>query len=118
MKRKAPSHKDHIEAEFVNKITSMFPGQIVKVILFGSRAKGIPKQGSDYDFLIVLRDKTREMVDEIYNVVTDFLIQYGVDISLKVYNEKDFEQLSSIPTPFMESVLKTGKELWSQKLGI
>jgi hypothetical protein len=115
MKRKGLSPKDGIETEFVSKITSLFPDQIVKVILFGSRAKGIAKPESDYDFLIVLRDKKRETIDELYNVVTDFLIQYGVDISLKIYKEKDFLRWASIPTPFIASISTTGKELWTQK---
>ena len=115
MKKSITSKKEDIETKFINQITSIFPNQIAKVILFGSRAKGISKPGSDYDFLIVLKDKDRKITDEIYDVVTDFLTEYGVDISLKVYNEKIFQQLSSIPTPFMASVLKTGKELWSQK---
>ena len=115
MKRKALSPKDGIEAKFVSKITSLFPDQIVRIILFGSRAKGVPKPGSDYDFLIVLKDRERKIIEEIYGVVTDFLIQYGVDISLKIYKEKDFQEWTSIPTPFMASVLKTGKELWTPK---
>jgi predicted nucleotidyltransferase len=118
MKRNSLSTKEDIEGKFINKIVSLFPDQITRVILFGSRAKGVPRPGSDYDFLIVLKEKDRKIIDEIYSVVTDFLTQYGVDISLKVYNEKDFRQLSSIPTPFMASILKTGKELWSQKRAI
>jgi hypothetical protein len=51
-------------------------------------------------------------------VVTDFLIQYGVDISLKIYKEKEFQEWTSISTPFITSVLKTGKELWPRKQGI
>lgn len=115
MKRNSLSKKEDIEYKFINKIVSLFPDHITRVILFGSRAKGIPKPGSDYDFLIVLKEKDRKIIDEMYNVVTDFLIQDGVDISLKIYNEKDFRHSTSIPTPFMASILKTGKELWSQK---
>ena len=115
MKRNSLFKKEDIEGKFINKIVSLFPDQITRVILFGSRAEGVPKPGSDYDFLIVLKEKDRKVIDEIYNVVTDFLTQYGVDISLKIYNEKDFLHSTSIPTPFMASILKTGKELWSQK---
>lgn len=115
MKRNSLFKKEDIEGKFINKIVSLFPDQITRVILFGSRAKGVPKPGSDYDFLIVLKEKDRKIIDEIYNVVTDFLIQYGVDISLKIYNERNFQHSTSIPTPFMASILKTGKELWTQK---
>ena len=104
-----------IETGFVEKITSLFPSQIVKVIFFGSRAKGCPKPWSDYDFLIVLKEREHEIIDKIYDVVTDFLIKYEVDISLKIYSEKSFQEMVSIPTPFMASILKTGKELWNQK---
>lgn len=107
--------EDKIEAEFVDRITSLFSSRISEVILFGSRAKGISKPGSDYDFLIVLKERDRGVIDEIYEVVADFLIKYGADISLKIYGYEKFQKMASLPTPFMASVLKTGKRLWSQK---
>ncbi len=107
--------KDHIEEKFVKKISSLFPDHIVKVIFFGSRVKDIPKPESDYDFVIVLREKERKIIDGLYQVVTDFLTQYGVDISLKIYKENEFLRMASFPTPFIASIIKTGKELWSQK---
>ncbi len=115
MKKRITSKKGDIETKFINRIISLFPKQIVKVIFFGSRTKGISKPSSDYDFLIVLKEKDRKTIDEIYNVVTEFLLEYGADVSLKVYSEKEFHRLTSIPTPFMASILKTGKELWSPK---
>jgi len=115
MKKKKTLQKDNIETQFVNKVTSLFPNQIVKIFFFGSRAMGVPKPGSDYDFLIVLNEKDRRVIDGIYDVVTDFLLRYGADISLKIYTGKDFQEMSSIPTPFMASILKTGRELWTLK---
>lgn len=109
------SKENSIEYAFIKEITSLFPSQIVKIIFFGSRAKEIFKPSSDYDFLIVLKDKRNKIIDEIYDVVTNFLIKHGVDISLKIYREEDFKRMASIPTPFMNSILKTGKELWTQK---
>lgn len=107
--------KDTIEIQFVNKITTLFPSQISKIFFFGSRAMGVPKPGSDYDFLIVLSEKDRRVINGLYDVVTDFLLRYRVDISLKIYTAKDFQEMSSIPTPFMASILKTGRELWIPK---
>ena len=107
--------KNAVEASFVDKIISLFADRIVKVILFGSRAKGIPKPESDYDFLVVLKKKDRRTLEGIYEVVTDFLLEYGVDISLKIYSLEEFQKMISIPTPFMASILKTGRELWIPK---
>jgi predicted nucleotidyltransferase len=112
---KMAQKKGSIEEKFVKKISSLFSGHIVSVTFFGSRARGFPKPGSDYDFVIVLKEKERKIIDGIYQVVTDFLTRYGVDISLKIYKEKEFLRMASFPTPFIASILKTGKELWSQK---
>jgi predicted nucleotidyltransferase len=113
--KKQISRENDIEISFVNKITSQFPDNIAKVIFFGSRAKGIPKPDSDYDFLVILRKKDRLTSEGIYEVVTDFLLEYGVDISLKIYSLEEFQKMISIPTPFMASILKTGRELWIPK---
>lgn len=115
MKRKSVHKEDNIELKFVNRITSLFPSRIVKVILFGSRAKGTAKPGSYYDFLIILQVKEQRTIDGLYDVVTDFLIEYGVDISLKIYKEEEFRKMISIPTPFIEDILKTEKELWAKR---
>lgn len=112
---KIAQDKSSIEKKFVKKISSLFPDQIVKITFFGSRAKGFPKPGSDYDFVIVLKKREREITDTIYEVVTDFLLRYGVDISLKIYQEEEFLRMASFPTPFIASILKTGKEMWTPK---
>ena len=104
-----------VETDFVNRITSAFPDEIVKVIFFGSRAKGVEKPGSDYDFVVILKEKKPQTIEAIYEIVTDFLIHLGVDISLKIYKEEETRKMESYPTPFWASVRKTGKELWSQK---
>lgn len=109
--------KKNIETLFVKKIASSFPDNIVKIVFFGSRARGLAKPDSDYDFLVILRKKDRSISEAIYDVVTDFLLQYGVDISLKIYSLDDFQKMISIPTPFMASILKTGRELWTPKTG-
>ena len=114
MKEVSIQEKDSIEYKFVDKITSRFHNEIIKIFFFGSRAKGISQPESDYDFLIILQEKDKKTVDGIYDVVTDFLIKYGVDISLKIYRDNKFQEMASIPTPFMASVLKTGKEVWSR----
>lgn len=41
MERKPIQQEDDIESRLVDRIMSLFPSDIVKVILFGSRARGV-----------------------------------------------------------------------------
>ena len=47
-------------------------------------------------------------MDRLYDAVIDILTETGKVISLKIFNEEEFNRLSSIPTPFMSKILKEG----------
>ena len=115
MKNKVLLQEDKLYNEFLEALRSKFSSHLIRVILFGSRAKGIAKPWSDYDFLIVLDSRNHQIISDIYDIVTDFLIKYGVDISLKIYAQRDFQQRVSNLNPFIKRVLNTGVELWSKK---
>lgn len=76
--------------------------------------KGIAKPWSDYDFVIVLKQKDRHLINEIYDIVTDTLLKFGADISLKIYTEKDFEEKKIKRHPFINRIIESGIELWKQ----
>ncbi|MEW5767197.1 MAG: nucleotidyltransferase domain-containing protein [bacterium] len=107
--------EDKILDNFTERLISDFGSDILKIILFGSRAKGIAAPYSDYDLLLVLRERDRRIIDQIYDQVTDFLLDYGVDISLKIYSEEDFEKKLLMRIPFIMEVTKTGKLLWTKQ---
>lgn len=107
--------EDKIAADFTESLIRDFESNIRKVILFGSRAKGIAAPYSDYDLLLVLKERDRRLIDQIYDLVTDFLLDYGVDISLKIYSEKDFEKRLLMKIPFIMEVNRTGRVLWTKQ---
>lgn len=106
-----------IEKEFTNQLVSKLGTAVEKVILFGSRAKGLAKPWSDYDLLIVMARRNQRLINVIYDLVTDFQLDHGADISLKIYTADDFAKKISLPTPFMQRIQKTGVTLWSQTPG-
>ncbi|HHT9125343.1 MAG TPA: nucleotidyltransferase domain-containing protein [Candidatus Brocadiia bacterium] len=113
MRTKETIRKKSIEKEFAETVIKRFPAEVLKIILFGSRAKGVAAPGSDYDLLVVLKRKDRGVIDGLYDEVMSFLERYEVDISLKIYTEDTFNKTMSLPTPFMAQIKKTGRELWS-----
>lgn len=107
--------EDKIVREFIGYISDRVKAHTKRIILFGSRAKNSYKAYSDYDLLIVLDQKSSDVINEIYDIVVEFLINYGVDISLKIYSEKDYIQKLSLGTPFIKEINKCGEVLWTQK---
>jgi predicted nucleotidyltransferase len=101
---------DKIVSEFVAKI-SAHSGQIRHMYLFGSRSRDDWRPDSDYDILIVLKDKETRIIDSLYDTVMDLLLSTGRLISLKIFSEEEFDCLKSIPTPFVTNVLMEGKEV-------
>lgn len=97
-----------IAREFTRKLKEKIGGNLKKAVLFGSRAKGISRADSDYDLLLVLKKRSNEIIDGIYDEVVDFLIERGIDISLKIYTEEVYKRKMALSTPFMTQIKKTG----------
>ena len=70
-----------------------------KIILFGSHAYGIPREGSDYDFFVVLKDDSEKPIlalQKIYRNLAKKPMLIPVDV-LANYKSR-FEWRSTQPT--------------------
>jgi predicted nucleotidyltransferase len=70
-----------------------------KIILFGSHAYGTPREGSDYDFFVVLKDDTEKpilIIQKIYRSLAEKPMLTPVDV-LANYKSR-FEWRSTQPT--------------------
>ncbi len=65
----------------INSIFSRWPG-VEQVILYGSRAKGNYRDGSDIDLTIVGETVTQSDMLKIANELDDLLLPYKIDLSL------------------------------------
>lgn len=106
--------KEDIEKEFTRRLVERFEPIVERVIFFGSRAQGKAKPWSDYDLLIVLDKRDSQTIDEIYELVTEFQLNYRVDISLKIYGKDDFDRKNALQIPFFSRIQKTGIILWNR----
>ena len=53
--------------------------ELVRIILFGSYAKGTAGPTSDFDILMILRTKARDLVNAIYGDAYELLLEHGID---------------------------------------
>ena len=99
-----------LEKYFTKRIEEYFGQSLIKVLLYGSYARGDNKENSDIDIMILttLSDKEiTEIENDIYDIAYDFLMDYGVDISVIIKNEDIFKYwLGTLP--FYNNVEKEG----------
>lgn len=89
-----PVKEHNIIMEFSRKIKQLMGNSLSKIILYGSYARGDYKADSDIDIMVLttLTDSEIEKIEsDIYGLAFDFLMDYGVDISIVIKNEKQFD---------------------------
>lgn len=64
----------------IQKVLAGFP-QVEKAVLYGSRAKGTFKHGSDIDLTLFGGELTDRMVSRIYWELDNLLLPYKIDLS-------------------------------------
>ena len=70
---------------------AVFSLTFYKVILYGSRAKGNYKNGSDIDLCFFGKDLTKDIIYKIDLVLDDLLLPYSFDLS--IYKDLENQEL-------------------------
>lgn len=88
--------------------TTPYRAAISKLLLFGSRARGEERPDSDYDVLMIVRNKDRQMINSLYDAIVGCLLKFGRLISLKIFTETEWDRLLALKTPFSQAVMREG----------
>lgn len=91
----------------VSKICSVlkkFP-QVEQAILYGSRAMGTHKPGSDIDISLIGKDLTQDLLWKISLALDDTLMPYTLDLSLfkELDNPELIKHISRVGVVFYQS---------------
>ena len=68
-----------------------------KIILFGSYAYGTPREDSDYDFYVVLKDGTEKPVLVLQKIYRQMSKKRPVPVDVLADYKSNFERLSVLP---------------------
>lgn len=90
----------------ITSIQSVFKNHsnILKAVLYGSRAKGNYRNGSDIDLTLIGQDLNLSTLLKIENELDDLLLPYKIDLSIfcKIENPDLIEHINRIGTVFYE----------------
>ncbi len=96
-----------VEQQIVGRILACAEPE--RIILFGSRARGDAKPGSDFDLLVIHRsDQPRyRRAGPIYRE----LAALPVEVDVVVYTPEEVEDWRGVPQAFVTTALREGKVL-------
>lgn len=95
-----------LKPETIIAIKGVFAGyqQIEQAILYGSRAKGTYRNGSDIDLTLKGAELTLTVLNKIDNDLDDLLLPYKTDVSIyhKIENQDLLEHIERVGSVFYE----------------
>ncbi|MGM0367983.1 MAG: nucleotidyltransferase domain-containing protein [Actinomycetota bacterium] len=82
---------DPVVKKIADTLRKELKGQIIEIILFGSRARGNFQPESDYDILVLVNKKTKELRDKIDEIVWEIAWENNSVITAFTYEKSRFE---------------------------
>lgn len=97
---------------FVERLHQSLGENLVRIILFGSKARGEAKRGSDIDLLVILRNRNIPVEKNVIEQVVETELHYNVyRLSPIIYSVRDYEERKKIGTPFISEIESAGVTL-------
>lgn len=82
----------------------------IKIILFGSAARGYYEEANDLDFLIIKDDVPYLGIDRMREL--DDIIERDIAADMLVYRSAEFDERVALGDPFIKTILKEGRVLY------
>ncbi len=106
----------HALVELVGRLRRRYGDDLLRVVLFGSKARGDFDEESDLDVLLVVRIPDEVYLQrrrEIVSWTVDLMLEYGPVISTHIYDEPAYAQLRRWNTLLNRNIERDGIELWT-----
>jgi predicted nucleotidyltransferase len=96
---------------FLNKVQQCFPGQLISVTMFGSRARGEAVSDSDMDLLVVLANVNPEIRKTVHHLAAEVWLEYGIFLSTLVWSQDHWRKVQEIRTSLYQDICRDGIDL-------
>jgi uncharacterized protein len=102
-------------ALFIDQLHQRYGDCLLRVVLFGSKARGDCDSESDVDVLVVLRVRDDwAYLEQITDLTSRLLLDTGVNISALVRSEARYQWWAAHHAPILNSILRDGVMLWTK----
>ena len=94
--------------EYRNAVNERHPGTILRMVIYGSKARGDAHENSDLDVLLVVRNDAAELKRPLRRIGYDLAATSWTVPSIMAYTQTEWDRLGSNRSPYRESVERDG----------
>ena len=102
--------------EYVAQIRDRFPGRILAITLFGSKARGDSDAESDIDLLVLVDVEDNDLRDELWRIASDISLEYDLVLSARVFAQSRWTDTRQPHLPLYRAVTTEGIPLAFEKM--
>jgi predicted nucleotidyltransferase len=104
---------------FVDRLRQRYGDDLLRVRLFGSKARGDYRDESDLDLLVVLRMEQgdyRRHWNGLVDLAWDIQLAYGIIISFILRDETNYAKMQRDQLLLARNIERDGVDLWTMRL--
>ena len=103
--------EQQVATEFAQEMHKRFDGQVVSIVLFGSRARGEASLDSDMDVLVIVSDASPAIRRAIRYLAVEVWLKHGIYLSTRVWSQAHWHHLAELETLLYRNVCRDGIRL-------
>ena len=88
---------DQVVREFAVELRQRLGPRVRRILLFGSRARGDSREGSDYDMLVVVDHRSADLRSIILDVESGLMDRHGVLVATVLRSEEEWQRSQGFP---------------------
>lgn len=81
---------------------------MIKMEMFGSKARGDYSAGSDIDILIIVQERTVDIMDRIAEITSELNLEYNLSLAPVVFSDYEYNVNIGMSSPFSLSIETEG----------
>ena len=93
---------------FGDDVKSRLGDYVVRMSVFGSKVRGDFRETSDIDILVIVKERSLRVMDQIAEITSDLNIKYDLSISPVVFSEEEYDMNAKMASPFSLAVHEEG----------